>query len=84
MSFSIQALYVSRSETLCTLHLFFTKNAKNVFVFGGSLSNDGFRVAIFIEAGFALHIRVVAFVFRILFHIILLHLYFLITCIGTE
>ena len=34
-----------------------------MFGFGGSLSNDGFRVAIFIGVCFALHIGVVVFVF---------------------
>ena len=35
------------------------KNAQNGFVFGGSLSNDVFRVAIFIVVCFVLHIGVV-------------------------
>ena len=38
------------------------KNARNVFVFRGSLSNDDFQIAILIEVCFALHIGVVVFV----------------------
>ena len=68
------------AETFCTLYSLFvacgfygsiTKNAKNVFVFWKSLSNDGSRVALFIVICFALHIGVVAFVFRLLFCIFL-------------
>ena len=45
-----------------------SQNAKNVFVFGGSLiSNNFFQVAIFIEVCFALHIGVVVLVFQFLF-----------------
>ena len=52
------------------------KNAKNVFVFGGSLFNAGFRVAIFIGVCFALHIGVVLFIFRFLFCIFVYYPFF--------
>ena len=47
------------------------KNAQNVFVFGESLSDNGFRVTISFGVCFALHIGVVVFVFRFLFCIFL-------------
>ena len=47
-----------------------SQNANNVFVFGGSLSNKSFRVAIFVGVCFVLHNWVV-FVFRFLFCIFL-------------
>ena len=44
-----------------------SQNANNVFVFGGSLSNKSFRVAIFIGVCFVLHNWVVVFVFDFCF-----------------
>ena len=48
-----------------------TQNAQNVFVFGVSLFNDGFRVAVFIRVYFALHVEAFVFVLRFLFCIFL-------------
>ena len=52
-------------------HLSTLRYAKNVFIFGGSLSNYGLRVPIFIGICFALQIGVVVLVFRFLFCIFL-------------